>query len=116
MPVKFNTAALKAKLQEVAQRVPERVQDALGQVGDQILEDAQSRVPVSTGELRDSGYAQPVEGGVRVGFSAEHATAVHERLDLEHEDGESKFLERAVLAREDQIRTTLAAVIGEALK
>lgn len=117
MPVKINgVAALKARLQELAQRVPDRVEQALSEAGDALLEDAKARVPVSTGELHDSGYVSARPGRVTVGFSSEHALTVHERLDVQHEQGEAKFLERAALSKEQQIRSTLAAVVEDALK
>lgn len=65
------------------------------------------RTPVDTGNLRDSGLGN-VKGthGIissdasgAVGFTAntaDYAIYVHERTDLRHENGEAKFLEKAL--------------------
>lgn len=44
--------------------------------GEAILADADPNVPVDTGELRASGYAEVVGDHVEVGYTAEHAPFV----------------------------------------
>ena len=56
-------------------------------------------VPVEEGELRDSGFVGDVEQQgdgfeIAFGFTADHATIQHERLDYNHPNGgQAKFVE-----------------------
>jgi len=59
---------------------------------------AASKCPTATGRLRGSVRVVVNADGASVtvgGPDAPYAVAVHERLDLEHENGEAKFLEHA---------------------
>jgi hypothetical protein len=74
---------------------------ALDQFGEHVLGDAQQLAPVDTGFLKASGTSKPAEesgGKVTkvIGFNASYALAVHERLDLHHDQGQAKYLETAV--------------------
>src|SRR4051812_28276540 len=67
----------------------------------QELSESQKRVPVDTGELRDSGFTVPayfegdqVRGGV--GYGADHAMVVHEDLEAHHRVGQAKYLESVI--------------------
>lgn len=55
-------------------------------------------VPIDTGELYESGEVTATGQGhnrqFQVGYEAEHAAAVHERLDLHHTHGQAKYLEQ----------------------
>jgi hypothetical protein len=73
-----------------------------------IAADAVSRCPVETGELQESVFLKPTTDGAEVGFSAPHALYVHERIDVEHADGEAKFLEHAKDAAAGQIGQRVA--------
>ncbi len=107
---------IRARLAALAE-VPERLRsEVLPEAGASLLTRAQALVPVNTGELRDSGYFEVADGRLRVGFTAEHAAEVHERLDVAHEEGQAKFLERAQLEQEGDVRATLVAVVREAIE
>lgn len=93
------------EIAENLRRVQTELGDAIGVAMHEeavaIMADARDRAPVGeTGELRDSGYVTEPDGPhVEAGFGANHAIIVHERTDLHHDDGEAKFLERAIDAR-----------------
>lgn len=75
--VEKNAAELQKKFDAIKQ-------DGLKVVGHEILKDAdevEPKIPVDTGELQDSGFVEETDDGVIVGFSADHAILVHEKLD-----------------------------------
>lgn len=82
---------------EVTKRVLSTALENLGLTAKELLEEAKSRVPVDTGELRDSGEVRVRGGRAQVVFTAEHAAVVHEDLQASHRAGEAKFLERPLL-------------------
>jgi len=72
------------------------VQDAASKV----LRRSNSLVPVDTGRLRSSGKMSSVKyikakSRSKVYYDVEYAVAVHERIWVQHANGESKFLEKA---------------------
>ncbi len=71
------------------------------EVGHALISAAAGYAPIDTGFLKASGLL--VEGAhplaVEIGFNASYAAAVHERLDLNHAQGQAKYFERAI--RED---------------
>jgi len=72
------------------------VDDALEQVAFEILKEAKVRVPVDTGFLRSSGSIEVRAHSVVITFGADYAAAVHERTDRTYQNGEAKYLEKAV--------------------
>ena len=64
---------------------------------------SQRQVPIDTGELKDSAFvtkptlSNPI---VVMGYSADHAVPVHERLEVRHPIGKAKFLEDPANKRE----------------
>lgn len=80
-----------------ATEAPRMVRD----VGHALISAAQGRVPIDSGDLKGSGkvvdHGKPLS--VEIGFNEEYAAAVHERLDVTHEQGQAKYLEAAI--RED---------------
>ena len=92
--------ALKPKVMDAART-------AVNRAGEHILGQAMKLAPVDTGALKASGTALPAEivgDDVKkvIGFNTEYAAAVHERLDLHHDQGQAKFLETAI--RQNQQR------------
>lgn len=76
----------------------------LMEAGLQIEHSAKGRVPVDTGNLKNSGYTRKAgKLAVEVGFTAFYAVYVHENLDARHPVGEAKFLQNAVSANEGRI-------------
>lgn len=84
----------------------------------ELAAEAERRTPVSTGELQESMYVTaPVgsEPAVELGYGSEHAVPVHERTDVNHQRGESKFLQRAVDAYSARVLELLRARISAAV-
>lgn len=80
-----------------------------------LLQASNQRVPVDSGELRDSGRVT-VEGlEASVGYGAPHAVAVHENLEAHHDQGQAKFLEAALLEEQRALLEAIAASIKLAL-
>ncbi len=77
------------------------------------MRDAIPRTPSEEGELVDSAFVSlPIKtprGTVVVfGYGAEHAIFVHERTDVQHTVGESKFLEKAIRSVGRNLTTFIA--------
>jgi hypothetical protein len=60
------------------------------------LAEATTRVPVDTGELRDSGVIVGEGMSLSIAYTARHALPVHERVEVRHLIGEAKWLERTM--------------------
>lgn len=52
------------------------VDGSLRRLAEEILDDAQQRVPVDTGDLRDSGFVDGGDSDYRIGFDADYAAFV----------------------------------------
>ncbi|OCI31050.1 HK97 gp10 family phage protein [Oerskovia enterophila] len=80
---------------------------------------ARSRAPVGeTGDLRESLDVDPASAGAleaTVGTSLEYAVYQHETLDLQHDDGQAKFLESAAIESIGQLEQIIAARVRAAL-
>lgn len=96
---------------EVA-RIKTRTVAGLFRAGLILEAEAKRRVPVDTGNLKNSGYTRKASPTtVEVGFQAAYAVFVHEILDAAHHVGEAKYLENAIKAKR---RDMLAAIREEA--
>ena len=104
------------KLQAAAQRIQTDVRAAVNDEGERLLDKAEERVPVDTGELRDSGHVIDATEGdtiaAEIEFDAPHALVVHEDLEAKHDDGQAKFLESVL----KENAKTVVANIGEKLR
>lgn len=98
-------------------RIVEKGRDGLMAAGEKILELSNTKVPVLTGRLRDSGrvsfYADSkTDYYVVVSYgdqSVLYAIKVHEDLEARHiHGGEAKFLEKAVQEMEKNIGPIIA--------
>lgn len=88
-------------------RVMEAGRQAVDAAGEHILGQAQKLAPIKSGDLKGSatGEKAQIRGNnitKTIGFSVHYAAAVHERLDLHHDQGQAKFLETAL--RQNQVR------------
>ncbi|HXG71552.1 MAG TPA: HK97 gp10 family phage protein [Gemmatimonadaceae bacterium] len=83
-----------------------------------ILAEAQRRVPVDTGDLRDSGAIEedPATGALRVVFTAGHSLIVHEDLEANHPDGQAKYLESVMVEAESGLAARMAEDIQRNVK
>src|SRR5689334_11311522 len=94
--------AMQERLRQAAVDLRAKSRAAVEAEAERILAEAKNRVPVDTGELRDSGRVEmdddrpgePIRA--RIVFDAEHAGIVHEDLEADHLTGQAKFLESAM--------------------
>jgi hypothetical protein len=93
---------LKKALKQQGPRAEQSLARALFTEGERIMTEAKRLTPVDTGALRASGHVQkPVirRGRIEVtlgfgGPSAPYAVIVHENLNVRHQVGQAKFLEK----------------------
>jgi hypothetical protein len=101
LEVKFDgKEKVKENIGKLKRRYPEAMAAALYQEGNVILGASLKKTPVDTGRLRATGYVSPPVGEdnpiVEIGYGTDYGIYVHERTELRHTVGESKFLEKAV--------------------
>ena len=89
------------------------VEEGLAEAMDHVLEVAQGNVTVDTGELRDSGYAEVSGTTGTVGFTAPHATSVHE--NHRGVSTSPKFLETALASERRSILRTVSEKVRDAM-
>jgi len=71
------------------------VKSALEELAYRVLKVAKEKTPVDTGFLQSSGEVSEEPDGFVVRFTAEYALPVHERTEVNHPNGQAKFLEDA---------------------
>lgn len=106
-----------AGLDKAVADIRREVANALYEEALDVLEEAKRRVPVKFGKLRDSGQVfKPIdENGtiiVRISFGDEtvdYAISVHEKLNVRHVSGRSKYLESVMLEYAGGILQRIAA-------
>lgn len=88
----------KRTIRRLAKESPEKLAKGLHDAGKFLKKMSQAECPVDTGFLRRSAYFRVTKlaKGPRldVGYTADYAFWVHERLDVFHPVGNAKFLER----------------------
>ena len=109
------------KLNDYAFLYPEKVAQALWAEGLAIQAESITLVPVDTGRLRASAYTKPPQRGggaasVAVGYGTDYALAVHERMDVHHPVGQSKYLSTAVDRRAAGFSERLAERVRTAVE
>lgn len=98
-------ATLRAAAAEGLARGLERVKDT-----------AVANAPVDDGDLRDSAEVRVDGLSGEVVFNVRHAAVQHERMDYNHpKGGGPKFLEQALAADRDVVRTAIAEAIQSRL-
>lgn len=86
--------------------IHDRTQRGVNKAALIVLRESNKLVPVDTGNLRQSGFFEPVQTGppaVIVAYGAEYAVHVHEDLEARHPTGQAKFLQDAVQASQSDI-------------
>ena len=72
-----------------------------------VLGASKALTPVDTGNLRAGTYTKLIGGmdrpGAEIGYTASYAVFVHERTELHHPVGQSKFLETALKQKAKQV-------------
>ena len=114
------TTEMTRKLQEIRQRYPKVIANAMYQEAQIEMTESKRRVPVDTGTLRASGtVGRPVIRGEVInvtlsygGAAKDYAIIQHERLDFFHEVGEAKFLESVLNESAPHMNARLARRIN----
>ena len=90
--------------------LPARVaRNELEKIAAETLATAQRYCPRETGTLAESGKVIQTSEGAEVAFDAPYSIFVHERLDVQHQNGGPKFLERATLEIAPTVAPRMAA-------
>jgi hypothetical protein len=97
----FDASQFVKGLNDARRRQIEAARNALDLFGEHVVGDAQQLTPVLTGFLAGSGTTTPavIDGEQitkEIGFNADYAAAVHERLSAHHDQGQAKYLETAL--------------------
>lgn len=108
-----------ANLQKYTREIRERIAAAFVVEANRILAIAKSRTPVRSGALRDSGRVSgvsitPDEISIAISFGDEvvhWAISVHERTQVRHISGRSKFLESVILEEMNNVLQNIANAI-----
>lgn len=84
-----------------------------------VFGESQRLVPTDTGGLKESGDVEldglHAEITYGEGLDDPRAIIVHEKLDLHHDDGTSKYLETPMIAAAPRVRSLIAAAIRRKL-
>lgn len=107
----------------IANRIPGHAARALDKEANAILARSQRLVPVKTGRLQRSGRRLKVRVGrkgasVKIKYgrkSVPYATAVHQRTDVNHPQGQAKYLEDAVKARTRGMGGRIAGLLDKSI-
>jgi len=97
MTLKWYGEKIKANLKQ-------NVQEAAKEVGESLFDEAQSRVPVKTGNLKESGNLEVAEDSVAISYDAEYAYKVHENPNSTG----YKWLERTLIDAQVEVAEKIA--------
>lgn len=99
-------------------KIPEYTKEALNDEANLILGESLQEVPVDKGNLRASGYVDPdkEKEAVYIGYSADYALPVHERLEVKHVNGKAKFLTDPLEKTSKGMGERIAKSVSEKLK
>lgn len=86
--------------------------EGLQEAADVVKQESIERTPLETGELRNDCSTAVEDLDAVVYYSKVYAARQHEEVGWHHQDGEAKFLENAVIAKQSEV----AAVIAQAIR
>ncbi|HVW81302.1 MAG TPA: HK97 gp10 family phage protein [Mycobacteriales bacterium] len=106
---RVDTSGFKRGLRRQKDAMHERAPEALAQAAEHISGVAAEQTPVETGRLAGSA-AVHIEGDdtAAISYDGPYARYQHERLDLRHEHGNAKFLEKPMLSEKEKALQILA--------
>jgi hypothetical protein len=112
---------LEESLEGVCDRLDgSELEDVIEGILDEVKAASQEIAPYDTGELHDSAFVEVerADGGIigRVGYRAEHALRVHELPELDHPQGQWKFLEQPFTERRAEILGTISRRVSDRIK
>lgn len=136
MKVQLDTSGILSMLEDIGDGILDMKESTALRIADNIIQSSASRCPKATGTLAKATYVQ--SDGSRVTFGhggpnnllrpameyrddlgnvikaydpeyvSEYAYIVHEDLTTQHNNGEAKFLEKAIIEHESEITNALA--------
>ena len=105
--------------EEIAERIQQAAKRGLRNAAEVVLDEAVNRAPVETGALRASGKTATDGMEAAIGFgsgpTAQYSIVQHEKVGYHHNDGEAKYLENAVRAKQGDVVNIIADEIRGAL-
>jgi len=92
---------------EIIRNIEERVERAVEEIAQEILDASNDRVPVDTGKLERSGDIEYNGTRATVFYDAPYAAEVHERTELSYDNGEARFLKKGRVEIEADVENIL---------
>ena len=111
---------LESRIPDFLDKLKNEVDKVIEQSAHKILEESNSKVPIDTGKLKESGYVKMNRNSndinAEIGYTAEYALFVHENLNARHFNGSALFLMAAYRINESKIIQDVSNAIKEAAK
>lgn len=108
------------KIEQYARDYPKATAAALYETGLEIHREAVLLTPVDHGNLRQSAYVAPPRDTrdpmTEIGYGTDYAVPVHERTEVYHAVGQSKFLETPVMRVRNSFARNLVRKIARFVK
>jgi len=113
------TPEVKAKIALALILARKQAADGLYKVGEEMMAESKERVPIDTGNLKNSGHVTQPDANAREievtlgygGPAVDYALTVHEDLDAFHTVGEAKYLESVVREYAPHLLSRVAGLI-----
>lgn len=80
-----------------------------------VKQEAIQRAPLDTGYLRNTASTSVEDNEAAVSFDGPYAVIQHEAVGFDHGDGEAKYLENAVIAKQQEVLAVIAQSIRRSL-
>jgi len=96
MKISLDSSAVARRLKKIQSTAPRAVHGAMLSLADEVMDEAQKRVPRDTEALAKSRFVESGDGYVLLGYSASYALAVHEEPSSARATGEAFWLENAL--------------------
>ncbi len=118
-------AKIENRIDEIFETIGFTNEEAMQEAMDLIETRSNDIVPVKSGKLKGSSFTEVEKDDENnvigtVGYNkngeAPYAVFVHEKVDNKHENGEAKFLEKAAIESEQDIRDIFVNAISKVLK
>ena len=96
-------------------RVQQGTTEGLLDAAEVVKQEAIQRAPLDTGYLRNTAETKAEGNESAVGFDGDYAIVQHEAVGFHHQDGEAKYLENAVIAKQQEVAQVIAQAIRRSL-
>ena len=96
-------------------RIRQATTDGLLDAAEVVKQEAIQRAPLDTGYLRNTAQAQAEGNEAVVSFDGPYSVRQHEEVGYHHQDGEAKYLENAVIAKQSVVAQVIAQSIRRSL-